>query len=245
MNLIFSYTGKDFAPLFPVLSFIYSRDMKRECQWRLSYWIPQPSPCLLLPIWYMEYNLLDLLFLADVFVEVLIILHIGGFSSRCTTAYLTTSLHYWQCPCTIPRTPVTAFTACSFPSCPLIWPAGVDLAKLVSSTCCLISYIWESRAHALYGKVSVEVYHLCLLACPWGPFPRRFSWLIPWTNGSLLSQNSEPWLLAWPTSFKTWELHHQCITDGDHCTPGCRLSWHQQLSHQLWWPFGAVLYLLW
>ena len=125
-----------------------------DCQWRLRQkicWAPQPSPSPLLPVsqccssetarslW-------------------------PSFSGWHTCRSASYSLHpspssapaapcpSWCYPCTLPRTPIPASTACAFPSCPAVWPAGLDSAMPVSCLPCLISYSWGSRALVLYGK---------------------------------------------------------------------------------------------
>ena len=136
---------------------------KRDCHSRQRQkicWVPQPSPCPLLPVFQSCSLCVGVHFLWPSFS--------GWHTCRSPSYY---SLHplpspapaapwpSWvhpyttgQSPYTLPRVSVPASTACAFPPYPLVWPAALDSAMLVSSLPFLTSYTWGLRAPPLYGK---------------------------------------------------------------------------------------------
>lgn len=123
-HLIFTFSGRDFAPPVLILLSIHSRGMERVCHWRLrqkSCWVPQP-PHLLLPVFqccWSGANTFDFSFLVNRPVEALPF-------TLCLPCQVQFQLHFGHpyttelCLYTLPRWPALASTVYAFASFPLV-----------------------------------------------------------------------------------------------------------------------------
>ena len=148
MNLILCYSERGFTLLFPILWSIDFGGPRREVaseDWgkkllstsAFSLSVETRSPFLFIG----GNAFFNLPFLADVPVEALL----NILCIPCQVQLLSAPWPSWrhpyttgQRPCTPPRIPVPARTACVDPSCSLVCPAGLNSAIVVSSLPCLI-----------------------------------------------------------------------------------------------------------
>ena len=134
----------------------------RTCPWWSHAgccWIPQLSPHPLWPVYSPGgYAFFDLPFLADTAVEALLII-------LCIPCQVRLQPHLGLSDpiATQPGSTPILFPGylSLLPSCPLVWPAGLDSAMLVFSPPFLISYTRGLRSLVLLWKAFLKIYQVC------------------------------------------------------------------------------------
>ena len=116
-----------------------------------------------------------------------------------------------QHPCTLPSIPVPASSACAVPSCPLVWPAGLDSAMPVSCLPLLIFLHLGVQSSCALWKESLKI-------CQLRSAPMSLRTI---SQGVLLTNSLKSWKFACLkfrvlTLLFTWtqdgELHQCMIT---------------------------------